>query len=149
MALVDRIISAESGGNPNARNSKSSASLQVFYAAYVLVELWVVRIIELLFVSRPTAILRLVIPTWVNAINSVFGGRLGTHLREKILKARPPAVADLDALRPIIFVTDVFWARASFFHRAPCAVFSGLFHAMSLHGRPHSFFMQASAALRL
>jgi hypothetical protein len=151
MGLIDQIISVESGGK-NVSNPNSSfglrSSLEVFHPPYIFMKLWIFRIVELLFVSCPTAIAGLVVSVTANAVNRVFRGRLRTHIRKEVLKTRPPTFADFDALCPVVFVTDVFGARASFLHCAPCAVFPRLFHPMSFQGRTRRFFMQATATLR-
>lgn len=143
MSLIDSIIGAESGGDPNAMNLK-----EVFRSTYVFTELRIVRIIKLLFVSGPPAIFRFVIPLRVDAINSVFGGWLRAHVRNKILKTSLPAVAYLNAFCSVVFVADVSRTRTPLFHSAPSSVFGRLFQTMRRHHFPHCFFMKTSTTLR-
>lgn len=122
---------------------------EVFSSPYIFVKLWIVGIIELLFVGGPTAIPRLVISGRVDAINRVLRGRFPPHIREEILKTRAPALADANSLRPIISVADIGRSRATLFHGAPSTIFGSLFHAVRLQCRSGCFFLKTTAALRL
>lgn len=142
MGLIDSIIGVESGGNPNA------TLLQVLHATNVGVKLRVYRVVKLLFVSGPATIARLVVSAWVNAVNRVFKRRFGPHVCEKVLKASLPSLADLNAFRAVVSVTDVLGSGASLLHRAPSAIFGGFRPAVLKHGGSNGFLVQTPATLR-
>lgn len=121
--------------------------LKIFDSSYVFSELRVVRIVKLLLVSGPSAICRLVISLWVDAVDGVFGGGFWPHIRKKVYKTYPPSFANLDALRPIISITDIIRSGASLFHRAPRLIFRSSAPAVRVHDGANGFFMQTPAAL--
>lgn len=141
MGLVDSIIGVESGGNPNARFR------EVICPPYIRAKLWIVGIVELLFVSCPATVSRFIADLRVNAVNGVLGGGLFSHVGKKVFKAASPSIANLDALGPVIFETDVCRSRASFLHRAPSSILCGFLQAVGFHCCAHHLPLKTSATL--
>ncbi len=142
MGLVDSIIGAESGGNPNAQSG------EVVSPPYIFAKLWIIGIVKLLFVSCPSAVSRLVAELWINAVNGVFWRRLWSHIRKEAFKTTPPSVANVNALGPVVFVADVSRSRASLLHRTPSAILRSILQPVCFHRGADCFFLKAATTLR-
>jgi len=66
----------------------------------------------LLFLSRPTAVFRAVIPIIINSIKRHFG-RAATHISKKVFKRFNPPVANLDSPAAIVFKSWIMRIQAS------------------------------------
>lgn len=139
MGLVDSIIGVESGGNPSAG--------EILRSSYIRAKLWIVGISELLFVSCPAAVGRIIAELRVNAVNGVLGGGLFSHIGKKVFKATSPSIANLDALGPVIFEADVCRSRASFLHRAPSPILCGFLQTVGFHCCTHRLPLKTATTL--
>lgn len=115
MSLVDKIISAESGGNPNA-SSCAFPHMGDKFGADALVS-------KLHFSSRPPAVLRAVISIVIDPIKGVFFAGAMSHVGKEILKTGRPSVTNFDASSAVVFVRSVFWQFASTLHAVPYLIF--------------------------
>lgn len=67
----------------------------------------------------PIAIVRLIVPLIVSALDGVIHGRSRPHVFQECPKGLPPATADLNASGAIVFVVATIRAIASLHHAAP------------------------------
>lgn len=123
MGLIDSIIGAESGGNPNATNPNSSASGLGGSPLHVGQKLRAdPRIGELFFAGRPSAVFRRVIAIGFT-VDRVVPGRLLAHVSQKRFKAVAPTIANFDASLTVERVGNVPRILAPVDHGAPRVVF--------------------------
>ncbi len=130
MGLGDLIRAAESGGDPNARNPNSSASIErgasiaSVSAPHVPPKFGVACISELLLARCPTAVLGRIGAVAVNSINGMSLRWFQSHVGQKIREAFAPALTNFDSARPVPSVRDVLLVLASGDHAAPRMIFS-------------------------
>lgn len=153
MALVDQIIGAESGGNPNARNPRSSAS-GALRPSHVSNEFGANALVaKLHLASRPSTVFWGVIAIVIDAIKGVLCAWARPHIGKEILKSGP-AVTNLNAPSSIVFVRSMFRKFAASLHSVPYLIFGGglpaalnrLRHAVRLGALPR--FRQNTSAAR-
>lgn len=120
MGLIDSIIGAESGGNPNAQNPNSSASLT---SCVIEKDLFGARVGELFGFRRPSAIIGRIISIGPLSIDGVFLRRLFSHIGQKCLETIAPAFAHLNAYCAVPLIRNVFWIFASRNHSHPRMIF--------------------------
>lgn len=101
----------------------------------------------------PTAVPRLIVPVIIDAINGVALGRSLPHIREKVLKAIKPTVANLDTSVDVVSMIGSIRVGATPSHFYPSTVSRGLTHPMgrrsNLARRVHPLDCLAAAALRV
>lgn len=110
MALVDSIIGAESGGDPNAVLCALSHMSDKFWAYS--------RVLKLLFACGPSAIVGAVVSIAVDAVNGIFLAWPLAHVRKEVFKSSP-SVANLNSSTAV--KVEVYLARicAALDHAAP------------------------------
>ncbi len=134
MGLIDSIIGVESGGNPNARNPRSSAS---GLPAHVRYELRADALVRKLFFARgPSAVLGRVVAIVVDAVKRVLFAGARPHVGIEVLE-RCPSITNLNAARSIVFVGSVLRKKTSAAHAIPNLVF-GRRPAAALDGNRHA-----------
>lgn len=156
MALIDSIIGAESGGNPNAKNPNSSATGHLSHTSVDMPEKFGTNTLigKLLFSGSPATILWGVVSIAIDAINRVFRARARPHVFVKVGEG-PPSLANRNAACPIERPRNVTWLRASTNHAIPNLVLScsfpaarnGLRHAVSTVNLDCSVGAKTSAAI--
>lgn len=120
MGLIDSIIGAESGGNPNAVNPRSSASSALVHMGDKFGANSCVG--ELLFSGRPPTVCGFVIPVTINAVDRMIFAGARPHVGEEILK-RSPALANLDPAPAVQIKVVLARVSAALDHAAPNLVF--------------------------
>lgn len=126
MGLIDSIIGVESGGNPNARNPRSSASGLLCANAASLPSVDVrnkfrthVLVGELLFPGRPSAVLWRIISVSIReTVKGMIRAWSRPHICKEIFKA-VPALANFNALRTVVLVRNMVGEGASASHAVP------------------------------
>lgn len=80
---------------------------------------------HLFSLSAPSTILRRIVSVGINTVKRMLGGRLFTHIFEKIRKT-PPVVADFNSPSSVSVICPIFRIMASFHHRSPRIIFKAI-----------------------
>jgi hypothetical protein len=126
MGLIDSIIGAESGGDPNARNPNSSATGAEGSFTHVCIELFANSLVgKLLLAGRPATVIGRIALGAVFAIKRVSLARARPHICKEVLEAFTPTVANRNPERAVIFIGNVRRLLAPTNHAIPNLVFIG------------------------
>lgn len=106
----------------------------------------VTPIAVLLHIGRPSNIVWLIMSIYVNAVETVLGGRLATYFSQKLIERLK---AKFDAATAIATKCGVGWVITPTLSRAICSIFRSGMHPGSLSvsdvGRSNSFNIETSA----
>lgn len=104
------------------------------------------RVVGLGFWCRPSAVLWCVVAIVVDAVETVTGRRLRSHVLDEVLERSLPSLADFDSAPPIAVVVRAFLVGAPVDHAVPADVFRGSVQAMFCELLSGFIFLEASTA---